>query len=90
MKLRPLNNYVIMQPVSAPETRTPSGIIIPASVEDKQIRRSVIISTSTACTQTSADDSVLSRPGDGTPFKFEAQELIAIDERALIAKIEKE
>ena len=89
MKIKPLNNYVIVEAEKEKEEKIGS-IYIP-SVTKKQIQKTTIVNKSDNCHQVQIGETVISKFGSGTPFSIEGKDFIALDEqRDLICTIEQE
>lgn len=87
MKLKPLNNFVIVEAEKEKEEKIGS-IYIPQTAK-KQIQKTTIINKSDNCRQVQIGETVISRIGAGTPFSIEGKDLVALDEqRDLICTIE--
>jgi chaperonin GroES len=97
MKLRPLNDKIIVKPLQA-EEKTKSGIIIPDSAKEKPQEGEVIavgpgkVNENTGARNAmdlKAGDKVLYSKYSGTEFKLDGDEVLMIDEGDVLAVIEK-
>lgn len=97
MKLRPLNNKVIVKPTKA-EEKTKSGLFIPEVAQEKQQEGEVIaVGPGKVNENTGARNSIDLKPGDkvlygkyaGTEFKLDGEDVMMLDEGDILAVIEK-
>ena len=97
MKLRPLNDKVIVKPLQA-EEKTKSGIIIPDAAKEKSQEGEVIaVGPGKVNENTGARNPIDLKVGDkilyskysGTEFKSDGEEVLMIDEGDVLAVIEK-
>jgi chaperonin GroES len=97
MKLRPLNDKVIVKPTKA-EEKTKSGLYIPEVAQEKQTEGEVIaVGPGKVNENTGARTAIDLKPGDkvlygkyaGTEFKLDGEEVMLLDESDIVAVIEK-
>ncbi len=97
MKLRPLNDKVIVKPLKADDV-TKSGIIIPDSAKEKPQEAEVIaVGPGKVNENTGARNTIDLKPGDkilyskysGTEFKLDGEDVLMLDEGDVLAVIEK-
>ncbi|HXB98638.1 MAG TPA: co-chaperone GroES [bacterium] len=97
MKLRPLNDKIIVKPLKA-EEKTKSGIIIPDSAKEKPQEAEVIAVGPGKVNETTgarnpidlkAGDKVLYSKYSGNEFKLDGEEVLMLDEGDVLAVIEK-
>ena len=93
MKLVPLHGNVIVRRAQA-ESRTPSGLVIPASHAKEKAEGTVVAvghgrvldNGKIAEPQVRVEDQVVFREGAALEVEVDGQKLLALDERAIIAK----
>jgi chaperonin GroES len=97
MKLRPLNDKIIVKPLKAEEV-TKSGIIIPDSAKEKPQEAEVIAVGPGKVNETTgarnpidlkAGDKVLYSKYSGNEFKLDGDDVLMLDEGDILAVIEK-
>ena len=97
MKLRPLNDKVIVKPLKADDV-TKGGIIIPDSAKEKQQEAEVIaVGPGKVNENTGARNAIDLKVGDkvlyskysGTEFKLDGDDALMLDEGDILAVIEK-
>lgn len=97
MKLRPLNDKIIVKPLQA-EEKTKSGIIIPDSAKEKPQEAEVLAVGPGKVNETTnvrnpidlkVGDKVLYSKYSGTEFKMDGDDVLMIDEGDVLAVIEK-
>jgi chaperonin GroES len=96
MKLRPLNDKIIVKPLQA-EEKTKSGIIIPDSAKEKPQEAEVLAVGPGKVNETTSvrnpidlkvGDKVLYSKYSGTEFKMNGDDVLMIDEGDVLAVIE--
>jgi chaperonin GroES len=97
MKLRPLNDKVIVKPTKA-EEKTKSGLFIPEVAQEKQQEGEVVAVGPGKVNETTgvrnpidlkAGDKVLYGKYAGTEFKLDGEDVMMLDEGDILAVIEK-
>jgi chaperonin GroES len=97
MKLRPLNDKVIVKPTKA-EEKTKSGLYIPEVAQEKQTEGEVLaVGPGKVNENTGARSAIDLKPGDrvlyskyaGTEFKVDGEDVLMLDEGDILAVIEK-
>jgi chaperonin GroES len=97
MKLRPLNDKIIVKPLKAEEV-TKSGIIIPDSAKEKPQEAEVIAVGPGKVNETTgarnpidlkAGDKVLYSKYSGNEFKLDGEDVLMLDEGDILAVMEK-
>lgn len=97
MKLRPLNDKIIVKPLKA-EEKTKSGIIIPDSAKEKPQEAEVVAVGPGKVNETTGarnpidlkvGEKVLYSKYSGTEFKLDGDEVLMLDEGDILAVIEK-
>ena len=97
MKLRPLNDKIIVKPLKAEEV-TKSGIIIPDSAKEKPQEAEVIAVGPGKVNETTGarnpidlkiGDKVLYSKYSGNEFKLDGEDVLMLDEGDVLAVIEK-
>lgn len=97
MKLRPLNDKLIVKPLKAEET-TKSGLIIPDSAKEKPQEAEVIAVGPGKVNDTTGvrnpidikvGEKVLYSKYSGNEFKLDGEEVLMLDEGDVLAVIEK-
>jgi chaperonin GroES len=97
MKLRPLNDKLIVKPIQG-EEKTKSGIIIPDSAKEKPQEAEVIAVGPGKVNETTGarnpidvkvGDKVLYSKYSGNEFKLDGEEVLMLDEGDILAVIEK-
>jgi chaperonin GroES len=97
MKLRPLNDKIIVKPLKA-EEKTKSGIIIPDSAKERPQEAEVVAVGPGKVNETTgarnaidlkAGDKVLYSKYSGTEFKLDGEDVLMLDEGDVLAVIEK-
>ena len=97
MKLRPLNDKIIVKPLQA-EEKTKSGLIIPDSAKEKPQEGEVIavgpgkVNDTTGKRNTidlKVGDKVLYSKYSGSEFKLDGDDVLMIDEGDVLAVVEK-
>jgi chaperonin GroES len=97
MKLRPLNDKIIVKPLKA-EEKTKSGIIIPDSAKERPQEAEVVavgpgkVNENTGARNPidlKAGDKVLYSKYSGTEFKLDGEDVLMLDEGDVLAVIEK-
>jgi chaperonin GroES len=97
MKLRPLNDKIIVKPLKA-EEKTKSGIIIPDSAKERPQEAEVVAVGPGKVNETTgarnpidlkAGDKVLYSKYSGTEFKLDGDDVLMLDEGDVLAVIEK-
>ncbi len=97
MKLRPLNDKLIVKPLKAEET-TKSGLIIPDSAKEKPQEAEVIAVGPGKVNETTGvrnpidikiGEKVLYSKYSGNEFKLDGEEVLMLDEADVLAVIEK-
>ena len=97
MKLRPLNDKIIIKPSKA-EEKTKSGLFIPEVAQEKQTEGEVLavgpgkVNENTGARNTidlKVGDKVLYSKYSGTEFKVDGQDVLMLDEGDILAVIEK-
>ncbi len=95
MKLRPLNDHVIIKRLEA-ETKSAGGIVIPDTAKEKPMKGEVIAIGSGRILKdghkvpmsVKIGDKVLIGKYSGTEFKMHDEEYVSIEEKDIIAVIE--
>jgi len=97
MKLRPLNDKIILKPSKA-EEKTKSGLFIPEVAQEKQTEGEVLaVGPGKVNENTGARNAIDLKVGDkvlyskysGTEFKVDGQDVLMLDEGDILAVIEK-
>lgn len=97
MKLRPLNDKIIVKPLKAEEV-TKSGIIIPDSAKEKPQEAEVIAVGPGKVNETTGarnpidlkvGDKVLYSKYSGNEFKLDGEDVLMLDEGDVLAVLEK-
>lgn len=97
MKLRPLNDKLIVKPLKA-EEKTKSGIIIPDSAKEKPQEAEVIAVGPGKVNETTGvrnpidikvGEKVLYSKYSGNEFKLDGEDVLMLDEGDILAVIEK-
>lgn len=97
MKLRPLNDKVIVKPTKA-EEKTKSGLFIPEVAQEKQTEGEVVaVGPGKVNETTGVRNAIDLKPGDkvlygkyaGTEFKLDGEDVMMLDEGDILAVIEK-
>jgi chaperonin GroES len=97
MKLRPLNDKLIVKPLKA-EEKTKSGIIIPDSAKEKPQEAEVIAVGPGKVNETTGvrnpidikiGEKVLYSKYSGSEFKLDGDDVLMLDEADILAVIEK-
>lgn len=95
VKLTPLGDRVVVQPMSREET-TKSGLVIPDTAKEKP-QRGTVIAVGPGRRDDDGDrvkmdvevgDTVLFAKYAGTEFKYEDEEYLILSEKDILAKIE--
>lgn len=94
MKIRPLFDKVVIEPVEA-EERTKSGIILPSAAQEKQQMANVIavgpggmIDGKEVVMQVKVGDKVLYSKYSGSEFKLDGKDVVILRQSDILAVIE--
>ena len=88
MKIRPLFDKIVIEPIEA-EERTKSGIILPTAAQEKQQMAKVIAvgpGTKDETMQVSVGDSVLYGKYAGTEIEVDGEKLLIMRQSDILAK----
>ncbi|NLK17050.1 MAG: co-chaperone GroES [Clostridiales bacterium] len=94
MKIKPLFDKVVIEPVEA-EERTKSGIILPSAAQEKQQMATVIavgpggiVDGKEVVMQVKVGDKVLYSKYSGSEFKFDGKDVVILRQSDILAVIE--
>ena len=94
MKIKPLFDKVVIEPVEA-EEKTKSGIILPSAAQEKQQMATVIavgpggiVDGKEVVMQVKVGDKVLYSKYSGSEFKFDGKDVVILRQSDILAVIE--
>jgi chaperonin GroES len=85
-KIQPVNGYVLIRFDERKETKTPSGIIVPGTVEEKKTKGTIEAIAADAPKTLSVGDRVLYKEFSGTELKHEGVDYLLIESGDILAK----
>jgi len=85
MKIRPINAYVLVRPLEAPD-KTPGGVYLPDAAKEGQNEGEVIAVAEDATEEVAVGDRVIYKEFAGTEVKMDGEDYVLLPSEDLLVK----